>query len=161
MAPTGVHCLKCPAGTYVKEHCKENLTNSTCAECPDHYYMDKPNNLNYCTLCRTECPKNSIETHDCTASSNRQCMCKDGFHKQPLDGIDPVWTCQKHTTCKEREGELYFGEYTNYFGICTDQNCSMIFEFPLLHYPFSACRPNIAVWHIVSVLSYLTDYGIT
>ena len=104
------HCFPCPAGTHVREHCTEDLTNSTCAPCPSGYYSDIPNNKTYCKLCRAHCPKSGSVTQNCTASMDLGCRCIDGYHKHPIDHIDPHWTCRKHTACKEGEGEVFRGK---------------------------------------------------
>ena len=107
-APTGFLCFPCPPGTLVSDHCRQDLTNSTCTECPTLQYSDQPNTLGSCNACKTWCPANSQEVQSCNRTTNRRCVCDEGYHQHFFDNIDE-WDCKPHRTCKEEEGVLQYG----------------------------------------------------
>uniref|UniRef100_A0AAY4DPN7 TNFR-Cys domain-containing protein n=1 Tax=Denticeps clupeoides TaxID=299321 RepID=A0AAY4DPN7_9TELE len=47
-------CLKCPAGTYVKDHCMETFQRGSCEPCGFDTYTEHDNGLNQCLWC-TKC----------------------------------------------------------------------------------------------------------
>lgn len=107
------HCFMCPNGTKVDQDCPGNLTISTCLPCENHYYQDEPNGLKHCKLCTTACHKNGVVAQICTNITNMICMCQPGYHRYPLDPIDPFFECKEHTGCGEGEGEAYPGNFTH------------------------------------------------
>ncbi|XP_070207992.1 tumor necrosis factor receptor superfamily member 5-like [Littorina saxatilis] len=111
----GIYCLKCPVGTKVETDCTEpeGFTDPTCVPCGDHHFSDKENGNKYCTACKPGCPKNGVETQACTAATNRMCICEPGFHRYPIDPIDPHFECKPHSKCSEGEGVVYNGNFTH------------------------------------------------
>ena len=110
---SGIHCLKCPAGTRVVDDCHDNLAEPVCAPCLNHRFSDAPNGEKHCKLCRSSCPKYGKQVQDCTNRTNRVCTCQPGYHRYPLDDIDQHFDfeCQIHSKCKEGYGEVYQGKW--------------------------------------------------
>nr|QNL15269.1 tumor necrosis factor receptor superfamily member 5-like protein [Littorina littorea] len=108
-----IHCFKCPVGAKVATDCTENFTDPTCVPCGDHQYSDKENGNKHCSTCKPGCPKNGVETQACTDAMNRMCICEPGFHRYPIDPIDPHFECKPHSKCSEGEGVVYNGNFTH------------------------------------------------
>ena len=110
---SGIHCLKCPAGTRVVDDCHDDLAEPVCAPCSDHRFSDAPNGEKHCKLCRSSCPKYGKQVQDCTNRTNRVCTCQPGYHRYPLDDIDQhfEFDCQIHSKCEEGYGEVYQGKW--------------------------------------------------
>ncbi|KAK7094203.1 tumor necrosis factor receptor superfamily member 14-like [Littorina saxatilis] len=107
----GIHCFKCPRGNYVDTDCTEDHTNSSCKTCPTHHYSADWNSLKHCLPCKSQCPKNSKQEQNCSATTNRECKCFDGFHRHPLDQYDPQWKCRPHSVCGKGQGEVSYGNH--------------------------------------------------
>ncbi|XP_012671347.1 hematopoietic death receptor isoform X1 [Clupea harengus] len=97
----GICCLKCPAGTYVKEHCTETLQDGTCEACDYDTYTEHENGLNQCLSC-TKCPPDQVPSKTCTRTSNTECQCKEGYFCLPHHACE---VCKKCSKCKEDEFE--------------------------------------------------------
>ncbi|XP_072702498.1 tumor necrosis factor receptor superfamily member 10B-like isoform X2 [Ciconia boyciana] len=89
------YCKKCPAGTYVAEHCKEQNGSSKCLPCKDDEYIEYPNDFPKCLGCRT-CREDQVELSPCRAISDTQCACRNGTFCSP---DHPCEMCQK---CRPR-----------------------------------------------------------
>ncbi|XP_064328835.1 tumor necrosis factor receptor superfamily member 10A-like [Phalacrocorax carbo] len=100
---TDRYCKKCPAGTYVAEHCKEQNVSSTCLPCKADEYIEYPNDFSKCLGCRT-CREDQVELRPCRAISDTQCVCKNGTFCSP---DHPCEMCQKcRPRCSKDEVEL-------------------------------------------------------
>ncbi|XP_068776703.1 tumor necrosis factor receptor superfamily member 10A-like isoform X2 [Struthio camelus] len=95
------YCKKCPAGTYVAEHCKEQNGSSKCLPCKEDEYVEYPNDFSKCLGCWT-CREDQVQLSPCKATKNTQCICKNGTFCSP---DHPCEMCQK---CQARcpEGEV-------------------------------------------------------
>ncbi|XP_052661546.1 tumor necrosis factor receptor superfamily member 10A-like isoform X1 [Harpia harpyja] len=92
---SGHYCKKCPAGTYVAEHCKQQNTSSKCLPCKEDEYIEYPNDFPKCLGCRT-CREDQVELSPCQAVRDTQCACKNGTFCSP---DHPCEMCQK---CRPR-----------------------------------------------------------
>ncbi|XP_076126186.1 hematopoietic death receptor isoform X2 [Alosa pseudoharengus] len=97
----GICCLKCPAGTYVKEHCTETLKEGSCEACDYDTYTEHENGLSQCLSC-TKCPPDQKPTKVCTRISDTECQCKEGSFCLPHHACE---VCKKCSKCKEGEFE--------------------------------------------------------
>nr|XP_010296827.1 PREDICTED: tumor necrosis factor receptor superfamily member 10A-like [Balearica regulorum gibbericeps] len=98
-----LYCKKCPAGTYVAEHCKEQYGSSKCLPCKEDEYIKYPNDFSKCLGCQM-CRTDQVELSPCRAVSNTQCVCKNGTFCSP---DHPCEMCQKcRTRCPAGEVEL-------------------------------------------------------
>ncbi|XP_075592802.1 tumor necrosis factor receptor superfamily member 10B isoform X1 [Balearica regulorum gibbericeps] len=98
-----LYCKKCPAGTYVAEHCKEQYGSSKCLPCKEDEYIKYPNDFSKCLGCQM-CREDQVELSPCRAVSNTQCVCKNGTFCSP---DHPCEMCQKcRTRCPAGEVEL-------------------------------------------------------
>ncbi|KAM6191306.1 tumor necrosis factor receptor superfamily member 10A-like [Sarcoramphus papa] len=89
------YCKKCPAGTYVAEHCKEQNGSSKCLPCKEDEYIEYPNDFPKCLGCRT-CREDQVELSPCQAVRDTQCACRNGTFCSP---DHPCEMCQK---CRPR-----------------------------------------------------------
>ncbi|NXK14570.1 TR10B factor, partial [Herpetotheres cachinnans] len=89
------YCKKCPAGTYVAQHCKEQNGSSTCLRCKEGEYVEYPNDFLSCLGCQ-RCREDQVELSPCQAVRNTQCVCKNGTFCSPYH---PCELCQK---CRRR-----------------------------------------------------------
>ncbi|XP_009471085.1 PREDICTED: tumor necrosis factor receptor superfamily member 10B [Nipponia nippon] len=98
-----LYCKKCPAGTYVAEHCKEKSGSSKCLPCKEDEYIEYPNDFSKCLGCRT-CREDQVELSPCRAISDTQCACRNGTFCSP---DHPCEMCQKcRPRCAKDEVEL-------------------------------------------------------
>ncbi|KAL1771355.1 Tumor necrosis factor receptor superfamily member 21 [Sigmodon hispidus] len=84
-------CDKCPAGTYVSEHCT-NLSLRVCSSCPAGTFTRHENGIERCHDCSQPCPWPMIERMPCAALTDRECTCPPGMYQS--NG-----TCAPHTVC--------------------------------------------------------------
>uniref|UniRef100_A0A8C4U7Y2 Uncharacterized protein n=1 Tax=Falco tinnunculus TaxID=100819 RepID=A0A8C4U7Y2_FALTI len=89
------YCRKCPAGTYVAQHCKEQNGSSKCLPCKEGEYTQYPNDFLSCLGCQ-RCREDQVELSPCHAVRNTQCACKSGTFCSPFQ---PCELCQK---CRSR-----------------------------------------------------------
>ncbi|KAM9368598.1 tumor necrosis factor receptor superfamily member 10B-like [Phaethornis superciliosus] len=100
---SGIYCRKCPAGTYVAEHCNEQKGSSKCLPCTGDGYIAYPNGFTKCLGCQT-CREDQVELRSCQATSDTQCACRNGTFCSP---DHPCEMCQKcRPKCGEGEVEL-------------------------------------------------------
>ncbi|XP_028852445.1 tumor necrosis factor receptor superfamily member 10B-like isoform X3 [Denticeps clupeoides] len=95
-------CLKCPAGTYVKDHCMETFQRGSCEPCGFDTYTEHDNGLNQCLWC-TKCRSDQESVKRCTSTQDTECRCKAGFFC-PTDQACEV--CKRCRSCKEDEVEV-------------------------------------------------------
>ncbi|KAL2092446.1 hypothetical protein ACEWY4_012244 [Coilia grayii] len=100
-AHDGLCCVKCPAGTYVKEHCSGTLEEGTCEECDYDTYTEYENDLTKCFSC-FKCPPGQVATKLCSRTSDTVCQCKEGTFCLPDHACE---VCKKCSKCKEDEFE--------------------------------------------------------
>ncbi|GAB1301074.1 Tumor necrosis factor receptor superfamily member 21 [Apodemus speciosus] len=84
-------CDKCPAGTYVSEHCT-NTSLRVCSSCPAGTFTRHENGIERCHDCSQPCPWPMIERLPCAALTDRACICPPGMYQS--NG-----TCAPHTVC--------------------------------------------------------------
>ncbi|XP_048203606.1 tumor necrosis factor receptor superfamily member 21 [Perognathus longimembris pacificus] len=84
-------CDKCPAGTYVSEHCT-NTSLRVCARCPPGTFTRHENGIERCHDCSQPCPWPMVEKSPCAALTDRECACPPGTFQS--NG-----TCAPHTVC--------------------------------------------------------------
>ncbi|KAL6036780.1 hypothetical protein STEG23_035082, partial [Scotinomys teguina] len=84
-------CDKCPAGTYVSEHCT-NVSLRVCSSCPAGTFTRHENGIERCHDCSQPCPWPMIERFPCAALTDRECTCPPGMYQS--NG-----TCAPHTVC--------------------------------------------------------------
>ncbi|XP_042657428.1 tumor necrosis factor receptor superfamily member 10A-like [Tyto alba] len=97
------YCKKCPAGTYVAEHCEEQNGSSKCLPCKEDEYIEYPNDFPKCLGCRT-CREDQVELSPCQAVRDTQCACRNGTFCSP---DHPCEMCQKcRPRCPKDEVEL-------------------------------------------------------
>ncbi|NWS44770.1 TR10B factor, partial [Probosciger aterrimus] len=100
---SNIYCRKCPAGTYVGDHCKEQNGFSKCLPCKDNEYIEYPNDLPNCFGCRT-CREDEVELSPCRAVQDTRCACRNGTFCSPEH---PCEMCQKcRPRCPTGEVEL-------------------------------------------------------
>lgn len=84
-------CDKCPAGTYVSEHCT-NTSLRVCSSCPVGTFTRHENGIEKCHDCSQPCPWPMVEKLPCAALTDRECTCPPGLFQS--NG-----TCAPHTVC--------------------------------------------------------------
>uniref|UniRef100_A0A2K5PLS3 Tumor necrosis factor receptor superfamily member 21 n=1 Tax=Cebus imitator TaxID=2715852 RepID=A0A2K5PLS3_CEBIM len=84
-------CDKCPAGTYVSEHCT-NTSLRVCSRCPVGTFTRHENGIEKCHDCSQPCPWPMIEKLPCAALTDRECICPPGMFQSNA-------TCAPHTVC--------------------------------------------------------------
>lgn len=84
-------CDKCPAGTYVSEHCT-NTSLRVCSSCPVGTFTRHENGIEKCHDCSQPCPWPMVEKLPCAALTDRECTCPPGMFQS--NG-----TCAPHTVC--------------------------------------------------------------
>lgn len=84
-------CDKCPAGTYVSEHCT-NTSLRVCSSCPAGTFTRHENGIEKCHDCSQPCPGLMVEKLPCSALTDRECTCPPGMFQSNA-------TCAPHTVC--------------------------------------------------------------
>ncbi|KAL0985103.1 hypothetical protein UPYG_G00152930 [Umbra pygmaea] len=88
-------CDSCPKGQYVHTVC-DSTRRTQCLACPHESYTADSNCLPKCLPCRFCDSKSHMRVlKECTASSNRECVCVTGFYCED-DGCEhclPVHRC--------------------------------------------------------------------
>ncbi|XP_072800955.1 tumor necrosis factor receptor superfamily member 21 [Vicugna pacos] len=84
-------CDKCPAGTYVSEHCT-NTSLRVCSRCPVGTFTRHENGIERCHECTLPCPWPMVEKLPCAALTDRECTCPPGMFQANA-------TCAPHTVC--------------------------------------------------------------
>lgn len=93
-------CPLCPKGFGLKRDCLTS-TNSEfepeCRPCPQNTFSSLMSH-SACKTCRESCGINEIEKTACTRESDRECICKAAFKKDPATGLCVRKCCK----CKTR-----------------------------------------------------------
>ncbi|KFO92370.1 Tumor necrosis factor receptor superfamily member 10B, partial [Buceros rhinoceros silvestris] len=97
------YCRKCPAGTYVLDHCKEQNGSSVCSRCQRNEFTEYPNDLSKCLRCRV-CREDQVELSPCQADRNTQCACRNGTFCSPDHPCEMCQKCQPR--CPQGKVEL-------------------------------------------------------
>ncbi|XP_048451853.1 tumor necrosis factor receptor superfamily member 11B-like isoform X2 [Rhincodon typus] len=87
----GLTCSRCPPGQHMVQHCTKDH-DTQCAPCSASHYTQYWNYLKKCQYCNIFCKENQNVKHECNATHNRVCECKDGY----------FWEyefCTKQKTC--------------------------------------------------------------
>ncbi|XP_045154606.1 tumor necrosis factor receptor superfamily member 21-like [Echinops telfairi] len=84
-------CDKCPAGTYVSEHCT-NTSLRVCSSCPRGTFTRHENSIEKCHECSQPCPGSMVQKLPCAALTDRECTCPPGMFRSHA-------TCASHTVC--------------------------------------------------------------
>ncbi|KAM9340379.1 tumor necrosis factor receptor superfamily member 6B [Symphorus nematophorus] len=97
-----LECESCPPGTYLRARCTETR-RSECAPCPSGSFTELWNYIGKCLRCGV-CGQNQVVKTPCTANSNCQCECKQGyFYKKTYE------MCLRHSVCQTGQGVLTQG----------------------------------------------------
>ncbi|XP_072521341.1 hematopoietic death receptor isoform X2 [Salminus brasiliensis] len=96
---SGICCLYCPAGTYVKQHCTKASQRGVCESCDFGLYTEHENGLSECLQC-TKCRSDQDLVEQCSSTTNSQCQCKKGYFCLPDQACEVCKTCSK---CGEDE----------------------------------------------------------
>ncbi|XP_029451913.1 tumor necrosis factor receptor superfamily member 21 isoform X2 [Rhinatrema bivittatum] len=119
-------CDKCPAGTYVSKHCKEN-TLRECSPCSPGTFTKHENGIDRCHVCREPCQRPMVERAPCTALSDRECSCPPGnFLSNDI--------CTPHTLCPAGWGVKKKGSETE------DARCKQCLRGTFSDVPSSVMR---------------------
>ncbi|XP_048470817.1 uncharacterized protein LOC109936799 [Rhincodon typus] len=72
---------KCPPGKYkVSSSSYSSKSQIQCAPCEEGTYTEKENSLKECRKCYGPCTGNSIETVQCSPTTNRKCECDSHYY---------------------------------------------------------------------------------
>ncbi|GCC19471.1 hypothetical protein chiPu_0000013, partial [Chiloscyllium punctatum] len=74
----GLTCSRCPPGQHMTLHCTKDH-DTVCAPCSANHYTQFWNYLKKCQYCNNFCKENQNVKHECNATHNRVCECKDGY----------------------------------------------------------------------------------
>ncbi|XP_036948186.1 tumor necrosis factor receptor superfamily member 6B-like isoform X2 [Acanthopagrus latus] len=97
-----LECERCPPGTYLRASCT-STQRSKCEPCPSGSFTELWNYIGKCLRCGV-CGQNQVEKTSCSASSDCQCECKQGYYyKQKYD------MCLPHSACQSGLGVLTTG----------------------------------------------------
>ncbi|XP_038135683.1 tumor necrosis factor receptor superfamily member 6B-like [Cyprinodon tularosa] len=97
-----VQCDRCPPGTFLRATCS-SVKKSECSPCPQGSFTELWNYIGRCLRCGV-CGRNQVVKKACTADSDCQCECKEGyFYDQRYE------TCLQHKECPSGSGVLAKG----------------------------------------------------
>ncbi|XP_043995260.1 venom phosphodiesterase 2 isoform X2 [Gambusia affinis] len=97
-----LQCDRCPPGTFLRARCS-SIKKSECAPCPQGSFTELWNYIGRCLRCGV-CGRNQVVKKECTANSDCQCECKQGyFYRQDYD------MCVRHSECPSGQGVLTKG----------------------------------------------------
>lgn len=97
-----LQCDRCPPGTFLRARCS-SIKKSECAPCPQGSFTELWNYIGRCLRCG-DCGRNQVVKKECTANSDCQCECKQGyFYRQDYD------MCVRHSECPSGQGVLAKG----------------------------------------------------
>ncbi|GAA6229918.1 tumor necrosis factor receptor superfamily member 6B-like isoform X1 [Lates japonicus] len=97
-----VECDRCPPGTYLRARCT-STRKSECAPCPPGSFTELWNHIGKCLRCGV-CGHDQVVKKACSADSDCQCQCKDGYYYQKNYDM-----CLRHSECPSGEGVLTEG----------------------------------------------------
>ncbi|XP_035537643.1 tumor necrosis factor receptor superfamily member 6B-like [Morone saxatilis] len=99
---TPVECDRCPPGTYLLARCT-STQRSQCAACPAGSFTELWNHISKCLRCGV-CGQNQVVKTACTANSDCQCQCKQGYYYR-----EDREECLPHSRCPTGQGVLTQG----------------------------------------------------
>ncbi|KAM5138234.1 uncharacterized protein ACMZJ9_016834 [Mantella aurantiaca] len=86
-------CQKCPAGSYVADHCTRNHQPSECQPCSlGQDFTSSSSGIESCESCRV-CRQDEVPVSECTLSRNAVCQCKPGTYCIPGDVCEICMSC--------------------------------------------------------------------
>ncbi|XP_030002457.1 tumor necrosis factor receptor superfamily member 6B-like isoform X2 [Sphaeramia orbicularis] len=97
-----LECDRCPPGTFLRARCTATR-KTVCETCPPGSFTELWNYVPKCLRCGV-CAHNQVEKSACTASSDCQCACKDGYFFKETYGM-----CRRHAECPSGHGVLTTG----------------------------------------------------
>ncbi|KAM6899623.1 tumor necrosis factor receptor superfamily member 6B-like [Xenentodon cancila] len=97
-----VRCDACPPGTFLRASCS-SATKSECAPCPAGSFTELWNYIRRCLRCGV-CGHNQVLKKECTADSDCQCECQQGFYYNAQYNM-----CVRHSECPPGQGVLSNG----------------------------------------------------
>ncbi|XP_057307424.1 uncharacterized protein LOC130645448 [Hydractinia symbiolongicarpus] len=100
-------CPLCPKGFGFKTDCLTTTSSEfepECRPCPPNTFSSS---ISYsaCKTCRESCGINEIEKTACTRESDRECICKAAFKKDPATGLCLRKCCKCETRRKIEQAE--------------------------------------------------------
>ncbi|XP_030268875.1 tumor necrosis factor receptor superfamily member 6B isoform X2 [Sparus aurata] len=97
-----VECDRCPPGTFLRASCT-STQRSKCEPCPSGSFTELWNYIGKCLRCGV-CGQNQVEKTSCSADSDCQCECKQGYYyKEKYD------MCLPHSACSAGLGVMTAG----------------------------------------------------
>ncbi|XP_076013376.1 tumor necrosis factor receptor superfamily member 6B-like [Genypterus blacodes] len=99
---TPLLCNSCPAGTFLSARCTV-ARQSVCTPCPSGSFTELSNHISKCLRCGT-CGHNQVVKVACTALSDCECACRDGYYLYKKYGM-----CLSHSACQSGHGLLSRG----------------------------------------------------
>ncbi|KAM6899622.1 tumor necrosis factor receptor superfamily member 6B-like [Xenentodon cancila] len=97
-----VRCDACPPGTFLRSSCSSER-KSECAPCPAGSFTELWNYIRRCLRCGV-CGHNQVLKKECTADSDCQCECQQGFYYNAQYDM-----CVRHSECPPGQGVLSNG----------------------------------------------------
>ncbi|KAH3778480.1 tumor necrosis factor receptor superfamily member 16-like isoform X2 [Dreissena polymorpha] len=113
IAPNGLTCYLCSAGTYFIKDCSFDREYAVCSSCPSGTFSTIYNRALYCQPCSNRCPNTNYETEnqpeikttECTRTSDIKCECRSGlFREEGYRGM-----CRRFKECPVGYGVLAKG----------------------------------------------------
>lgn len=92
MSGKQLECDRCPPGTYLRARCT-STRKSECAPCPQGSFTELWNYIDKCLRCGV-CGQNQVEKTACSADSDCQCECKQGYYYKQRNDM-----CLRHSEC--------------------------------------------------------------
>ncbi|XP_017289342.1 tumor necrosis factor receptor superfamily member 6B [Kryptolebias marmoratus] len=97
-----LQCDRCPPGTFLRARCASDRS-SQCAACPEGSFTELWNHISQCLRCGV-CGRNQVVKKRCTAESDCQCECKQGYYYKQEYGM-----CLQNSACPSGQGVLTEG----------------------------------------------------
>ncbi|XP_056256024.1 tumor necrosis factor receptor superfamily member 6B-like isoform X1 [Seriola aureovittata] len=97
-----LECDRCPPGTFLRTRCT-STHKSECAPCPKGSFTELWNHIEKCLRCDV-CGHNQVVKAACSADSNCQCECKQGYYYKTKYEM-----CIRHSECPSGQGVLSIG----------------------------------------------------
>uniref|UniRef100_UPI00358E98B8 uncharacterized protein isoform X2 n=1 Tax=Myxine glutinosa TaxID=7769 RepID=UPI00358E98B8 len=101
-------CEFCGIGTYMYKPCEVPGSNPLCMPCDEGTsYMDKQNNDTMCKKCSLCDPESENATRECDIDENRQCDCREDFHRKGSK-CEPVFQTTASTSTSTESHPWWF-----------------------------------------------------
>ncbi|KAF7210744.1 tumor necrosis factor receptor superfamily member 11B [Nothobranchius furzeri] len=97
-----LQCDRCPPGTFLSARCS-TAKSTECAPCPQGSFTELWNYIGKCLRCGV-CGRNQVVKKECSAKSDCQCECKQGFYYEHKSDM-----CVRHSECRSGYGVLTAG----------------------------------------------------